>query len=113
MSLGLWQRPLGRKSTFKIKEREENPCRSIGWIRRRKNMIEEGMDSNLFSTEIVQVKINKINLVRMKPRNKNPWEEEEHHQSNVGGENKITYTRIYLIEEINKRLCKTSKRVQQ
>jgi hypothetical protein len=82
------------------KEREENPCKSLGGIRRRRNMIREGRDSNLLSTEIAQIKISKINLVRMKPRKKTPWEKEEDHQSNVGGANKITYTRISLTEEI-------------
>jgi hypothetical protein len=35
---------------------------------------------------------------------KTPWEKEEYHESNVGGVNKITNTRIFLTKEIRKRL---------
>jgi hypothetical protein len=88
----------------------ENPCRNIGRIRRKRNMIREGRDSNLLSTETIQIKINKNNLLRMNPRRKTPWEKEEDHQSNVGGAKKITYTRISLTEEIK---MKTMHNIQE
>jgi hypothetical protein len=37
-------------------------------------MMREGRNSNLISIEITQIKISKINLVRMKPREKTLWE---------------------------------------
>jgi hypothetical protein len=40
------------------------------------------------------------------------WGKEEDHQSNVGGERKITYTRISLIEDIKRRPFTTYKRLQ-
>jgi hypothetical protein len=48
----------------------------------------------------------------MNPRKKIPWGKEEDHQSNVGGAKKITYTRITLTEEIKRRPCTTSRRLQ-
>jgi hypothetical protein len=81
------------------KEREENICRNIGRIRRRRNLIREGRDSNLLSTEIVLIQINKINLLRMNPRGKTPWEKGEYHQTNVGDAKKIMCTRISIIEK--------------
>jgi hypothetical protein len=41
------------------KERAENLCKNLGKIRRKRNLIKEGKDSNLFSTKIVQIQINK------------------------------------------------------
>jgi hypothetical protein len=82
------------------KAREENPCINIGRIRKRKNIIRGGGDSNLLSKETSLIKISKIILLKMNPRKKIPWEKEEDHQSNVGGAKKITYTRISLTEEI-------------
>jgi hypothetical protein len=81
------------------KEREDNICKSLGRIRRRRNMIREGRDSNLLSIETILIKINKISLLRMNPRRKTPWEKGEDHQSNVGDAKKITCTRISLIEK--------------
>jgi hypothetical protein len=40
------------------------------------------------------IEINKINMLRVNPRNKTPWEKEEDHPSNVGDAKKITCTRI-------------------
>jgi hypothetical protein len=37
-------------------------------------MIKEERDSNLLSTEIVEIQIGKIGLLRRNPRKKNPWE---------------------------------------
>jgi hypothetical protein len=61
---------------------------------------------------MAKIQINKNNLLRMNPRRKTPLEKEEDHQSNVGGANKITYTRISLIEETKRRPCTTSKKLQ-
>jgi hypothetical protein len=47
---------------------EENTYRSLGRIRRKRNIIREGKDSNLLSTEIVLIKISKIKLLRKNPR---------------------------------------------
>jgi hypothetical protein len=41
---------------------------NIGRIRRKRNMIREGRDSNLLSTETTLIKIIKISLLRMNPR---------------------------------------------
>jgi hypothetical protein len=54
-----------------------------------------------------------MSLLKMNPTKKIPWGKEEDHQSNVGGENKITYTRISLTKEIKRIPCTTSKRLQQ
>jgi hypothetical protein len=78
------------------KAREDNQCRIIGRIIRRRNMIKGGRDSNLLSIEIVLIKIIKTNMLRMNPREKNSWEKGEDHQSNVGDAKKITCTRISL-----------------
>jgi hypothetical protein len=80
------------------KERAENPWKNLGRIRRRINMIRGGRVSNLLSIETTLIKINKISLLWRNPRKKIPWGKEEEHQYNVGGERKITYTRISLIE---------------
>jgi hypothetical protein len=80
------------------KAREENPCINIGRIRRRRNFIRGGTDSNLLSIEIALIKIIKTSMLRMNPREKTPWEKWEYHQSNVGDAKKITCTRIALIE---------------
>jgi hypothetical protein len=85
------------------KEKEKDACINIGRIRIRRNMIKQGMDSNLLSTKIIQIQINKNNLLRMNPRRNTMLEKEEDHQSNVEGPNKITYTRISIIEEIKRR----------
>jgi predicted aspartyl protease len=93
------------------KEREENPfVENLGRIRRRRNMIREGRDSNLLSTETTLIKINKISLLRMNPREKTPWEKGEDHQSNVGDAKKITCTRISLTEKIK---MKTMHNIQE
>jgi hypothetical protein len=42
------------------------------------------------------IKIIKISLLRMNPRETTPWEKGEDHQSNVGDAKKITCTRISL-----------------
>jgi hypothetical protein len=57
------------------------------------------MDSNLLSIETILIKINKSKQLRMSPREKNPWEKGEDHQSNVGDAKKMTCTRIFLIEK--------------
>jgi hypothetical protein len=90
------------------KVRAENPWKDTGRIRRRRIFIIRGRDSNLLSTETTLIKISKITLLKM-----NPWGKEEYHQSNVGGVNKITYTRIFLREELKKIPCTPSKRLQQ
>jgi hypothetical protein len=41
-------------------------------------------DSNILSIETILSHINKINLLRMNPRWKTPWEKGEDHNSNVG-----------------------------
>jgi hypothetical protein len=94
------------------KEKEESLCKNLGRIRRRRNLIKEGKDSNLFSTEAVLIEISKIILLRKNPRDKIPWEKGEDHQSNVWDANKTTCTRFFLIEEIKSRPCTTSKRIQ-
>jgi hypothetical protein len=66
-------------------------------IRRKRNLIKEGKDSNLLSIEITLIKIIKINLLKMSPRQKTPLEKGEDHQSNVGDEKKIICTRISII----------------
>jgi hypothetical protein len=76
-------------------------------------MVRGGRDSNLLSIETTLIKISKISLLRMNPRKKIPWGKEEDHQFNVGGAKKITYTRISLTEEIKKRPCTISKRLQK
>jgi hypothetical protein len=45
---------------------------NIGRIRRRKNQIIEGRDSNFLLIEIVLIDIRKIILLRMNPRWNNP-----------------------------------------
>jgi hypothetical protein len=42
-------------------------------------MITERKDLILFSIEIVLIKIIKTNMLRMNPREKNPWEKWEDH----------------------------------
>jgi hypothetical protein len=76
------------------KVRTKNPCTSLGRIRRRIILIRGRRDSNLLLIEMSLIKIIKISLPRMNPRNKTPWEKGEDHQSNVGDANKITCTRI-------------------
>jgi hypothetical protein len=49
----------------------------------------------------------------MNPISKTPLGKEEDHQSNVGGAKKITCIRISFMEEIKRRLCTTSKKLQQ
>ena len=94
------------------KDREDNPCKNLGRIRRGRNLIKEGKDSNFFSTEAVLIEINEIILLRKNPRDKIPWEKGEDHQSNVWDANKTTCTRFFLIEEIKSIPCTTSKRIQ-
>jgi hypothetical protein len=79
--------------------RAENLCRSLGWIRRRRNLIIEGRDSNFLSTETVQIQIKKIGLLRLDPRCKIPWQKGEDYQSNFGEANNITCTRIVFKEK--------------
>ena len=81
------------------KERAENPCRNLGRIRRRRNMIRGGRDSNLLSIEISLIQIIKTNMLRMNPRDNTPWEKWEDHQSNVGDAKKITCTKISLTKK--------------
>jgi hypothetical protein len=57
-------------------------------------------------------KNNEINLLKMNPRKTIPWGKEEDHQSDIGCVRKITYTRIFLTEEIKRRLRTTSKKLQ-
>jgi hypothetical protein len=52
------------------KEMTENTYKNLGRIRRKRNVIIEGRDSNLLSIEIVLIKINKISLLSMIPREK-------------------------------------------
>jgi hypothetical protein len=59
-----------------------------------RSLIIRGRDSNLLSIEMSLIKIMKINMLRMIPRNKTPWEKGEDHQSSVGDAKKITCTRI-------------------
>jgi len=59
------------------KEKVDKLFRSIGRIRRKRNQIRKGRDSNLLSIETILIHINKINLLRMNPRWKNPWEKGE------------------------------------
>jgi hypothetical protein len=40
------------------------------------------------------IKIINVNIPRMNPRKKTPWEKREDHRSNVGNAKKITCTRI-------------------
>ena len=76
--------PSGRLSTCMTKARAENPCRNIGRIRRRRNVIIGGRDSNLLSIEMSLIKIIKTDMLRTNPRKETPWEKWEEHQSNVG-----------------------------
>jgi hypothetical protein len=78
------------------KARAYNQCINLGRIRRRRNMIRGGRDSNLLSIEITLIKIIKTNMLRMNPRESNPWEKGGDHQSNVGDAKKTTFTRISL-----------------
>ena len=82
------------------KEREDNPCRNIGRIRRRRSPTRERKDSNLLSIEIAQIKIIPTSMLRMNPRENSPWEKWEDHQSNVGDAKNITCTRIDTIERM-------------
>jgi hypothetical protein len=95
------------------KSREENPCKSLGRIRRRRSLIRGRRDSNLLSTEMNLIKIIKTSMLRMNPIKKTPWEKGEDHQSNVGDARKITCTRISHIERTELIPCTTSKRIQQ
>jgi hypothetical protein len=52
-------------------------------------------------------------MLRRISRRKTPWEKGEDHQSNSGDARKITYTRISHTKRIERRLCTTSKRLQQ
>jgi hypothetical protein len=54
------------------KARENNPCRNIGRIRRRISIIRGRRDSSLLSIEMSLIKIIKIGMPRMNPRNKTP-----------------------------------------
>jgi hypothetical protein len=81
-----------------IKGMEENPCRNIGRIRRRINLIRERKDSNLLSIEITQIKIIPTSILGMNPRENTPWEKGEGHKSNFGDAKKITCTRISFTE---------------
>ena len=92
-------RPLGRISNCMRKEREETLCRKLGRIRRKRIMISERKDSNLLSTEISQIKINKTSLLWMNPRDNTPWEKGGDHQSYVGDAKNITCTRISLTKK--------------
>jgi hypothetical protein len=79
--------------------REEYICKSLGRIRKRRSLIREGRDSNLISTEIVLIKIRKIDPLSRNTR-KTPWEKREDHQYNVGDAKNTSCTRISLTEEI-------------
>jgi hypothetical protein len=76
------------------KARVDNPCRRFERIRRKRSLNRGRRDSNLLSIEMSLIKIIKINMPRMSPRNKTPWEKWVDHQSNVGDARKITCTRI-------------------
>jgi hypothetical protein len=65
-------------------------------IRIKRSLMRERKVSNLLSTEIDQIKINKTSMLRMNQREKTPWEKGGDHKSNVGDAEKITYTRIVL-----------------
>jgi hypothetical protein len=80
-------------------EKEEILFKSLGRIRRRRNWIKEGRDSNLLSIEIVLIHIIEIKLLRMDPRWETPWEKGEGYQSNVGDVKKTTCTKISLAEK--------------
>jgi hypothetical protein len=56
------------------KARAKNPYRNIGKIRRRRSLIRGGKDSNLPSIGISLIEIIKINMLRVNPRKKTPWE---------------------------------------
>ena len=71
-------------SNCMIKTKVERLFRNFGRIRRRRNNIREGRDSNLLSTETFLAHIIKINLLRMNPRWNTPREKGEDRQSNVG-----------------------------
>jgi hypothetical protein len=73
---------------------EENPCRNLGRIRRRRSLIKGGKDSNLPSIQMRLIEIIKISILRVNPRKKTPWGKGEDHLSNVGDAKNITCTRI-------------------
>jgi len=95
----LSQRPSGRLNNCIRKGREEKICTSIGRTRRKINLIREGKDSNLPSTKLSLIKINKISLLKMNPRDNTPLGKGKDHQSNVGDVKKIICTRISLTKE--------------
>jgi len=57
--------------------RVENIFRHIGRLRRKRNLIRGGKDSNLLSIETSLIKINKFSLLRMNPRENTPLEKEK------------------------------------
>jgi hypothetical protein len=59
------------------------------------------------------IKINKISLLKMSPRDNTPLGKGKDHQSNVGDAKKIICTRISLTKERERRPCTKSKRIQQ
>jgi hypothetical protein len=96
MSPNFLHRPLEQLSTCMSKARAENLCKRLRRIRRRRSLIREGRDSNLLSTKVVQIQINKISRIRINPRKKTSWEKGKDHQSNVGDAKKTTCTQISL-----------------
>jgi hypothetical protein len=67
-------RPSRSINTYMSKARAEIPCITLGRIRIRKSVIRGGRDSNLLSIEMSLIEISKIDMLRMIPRNKTPWE---------------------------------------
>jgi hypothetical protein len=82
------------------KAREENPYKNLGRIRRMISLTKGGKYSNLPSIGMSLIEIIKINMLRVNPRKKTPWEKGEDHLSNVGDAKKITCKRIAHIERI-------------
>ena len=50
------------------KVKEETIFISLGRMRRKRNNMREGRDSNIISIETILIHINEINLLRMNPR---------------------------------------------
>jgi hypothetical protein len=93
-------RPSGRINTCMSKDREDNPCKNLGRIRRRRSLIRGGKDSNVPSIGMILIEIIKISMLRVNPRKETPWEKGEYRQSNAGDARKITCTRSSHKEKI-------------
>jgi hypothetical protein len=72
MNPRLWQKPLERTSTYMSKAKVDKIFRSLGRIKRRRNRIREGRDSNFLSIETIIIHMGKINLLQMNSRWKTP-----------------------------------------